>query len=155
MPPGSPSPSQLDAAVAEVRAVYKELAARPVERNCTLLTECCQFQLTGKIPHLTKGEAVLAARALKASGRKSLPESARGACPLLDPRTMRCLIYDSRPFGCRTHFCVSAGGPYSRKEVTDLIHRLEAVDDLLQGNGPRALPGAVSEALLGFAGKRK
>jgi Fe-S-cluster containining protein len=138
--------------MAEVRSVYRDLAGRPVERECTLRTECCQFQLTGKIPHLTRGEALVAAKALRASGRKTLPDQINGACPLLNPRTMRCLIYDSRPFGCRTHFCAAAGGPYSRKEVTDLIHRLEGIDALLGGQGPRALPGALDEALRGFNG---
>lgn len=141
--------------MAEVRAVYQDLAGRPVERGCTLRSECCQFQLTGKIPHLTRGEALVAARALRASGRKTIPSQANGACPLLNPRNLRCLIYDSRPFGCRTHFCAAAGGPYSRKEVTDLIHRLEAVDALLGGHGARALPGALREALLEFTGKGK
>lgn len=155
MPPGNFSSSQNDQAVAEVRAVYRDLAGRPVERDCTLRTECCQFQLTGKIPHLTRGEALVAAKALRATGRKAVPDQVRGACPLLNPRNMRCLIYDSRPFGCRTHFCAAAGGPYSRKEVTDLIHRLEAIDALLGGQGARILPGALEEALMGFAGPGK
>ena len=133
--------------LAEVRAVYRDLAARPVERNCTLRTECCHFKLTGKTPCLTRGEALVAARALKASGRKSLPKRNDGACPLLDERTSRCLIYEHRPFGCRTHFCAAAGGPYARREVIDLIRRLETVDEQLGGDGPHALPAAVSSAL--------
>jgi Fe-S-cluster containining protein len=139
----SSSASALD----EVRAVYRELAERPIERDCQLRTECCHFKLTGKTPYLTKGEALLAARAVKSSGRKSLPERADGACPLLDPRNSRCLIYESRPFGCRTHFCAAAGGPYARREVIDLIRRLETVDTQLGGDGPRILPGAVADAL--------
>jgi hypothetical protein len=66
---------------------------------------------------------------------------------LLDPKTLRCLIYQARPFGCRTHFCEAAGGPYSRREVLDLIRRLERVDAKLGGNGPRPLPDAVDEGL--------
>ncbi len=112
-------------------------------------TECCQFNLTGRIPHLTRGEALVAARALRASGRKSLPPALGGACPLLHPRTRRCLIYDGRPFGCRTHFCAAAGGPYARREVLDLIRRLEDVDHALGGNGPRELEPALREALAG------
>jgi len=65
----------------------------------------------------------------------------------LDTETGDCLIYDSRPFGCRTHFCAAAGGPYSRREVIDLIRRLEAVDESLGGSGPRLLPSAVGDAL--------
>ena len=33
---------------AEVRAIYSELAKRPVTRQCVARTECCQFQLTGR-----------------------------------------------------------------------------------------------------------
>ena len=140
--PGNTAP-----VLAEVRAVYDDLATRPVERACTLLTGCCHFKLTGLTPYLTKGEALVLARGVRAAGRKALPERADGACPLLHPRTGRCIAYADRPFGCRTHFCDAAGGPYSRAEVIDLIRRLEAVDTILGGNGPRALPGATAEAL--------
>lgn len=135
------------AALDEVRRVYRDLDARPVERHCELRTQCCHFKLTGKTPHLTRGEALLAARALKATGRKSLPSRPDGACPLLDPHNSRCLIYEDRPFGCRTHFCAAAGGPYARREVIDLIRRLEEIDEQLGGDGPRALPAAISSEL--------
>jgi Fe-S-cluster containining protein len=141
---GRPSPA---AALEEVRAVYRDLAARPIERNCELRTQCCHFKLTGKTPYLTRGEALLAAHALKATGRKKLPARDDGACPLLDPQTSRCLIYEDRPFGCRTHFCAAAGGPYARREVIDLIRRLEQIDEQLGGDGPRALPAAISSIL--------
>ena len=133
-------------ALEEVRAVYRELENRPVERACVRLTGCCHFKLTGRTPQLTRGEAVLAARALRASGRKAMPEREDGACPLLKENGA-CLIYQDRPFGCRTHFCSAAGGPYARDEVIDLIRRLEAVDTRLGGSGPRALPGAVRDEL--------
>jgi Fe-S-cluster containining protein len=109
--------------------------------------ECCHFKLTGRTPYLTKGEALLAARALRATGRTELPENPAGACPLLDFTSGNCLIYDSRPFGCRTHFCAAAGGPYGRREVIDLIRRLETVDESLGGTGPRQLQSAISDAL--------
>lgn len=144
MPAGG---SATDSLVAEVQSVYRDLAARAIERNCQLRTECCHFKLTGKTPYLTRGEALLAARALKATGRKSLPSRNDGACPLLDPSNSRCLIYEDRPFGCRTHFCAAAGGPYPRREVVDLIRRLEAIDEQLGGDGPRKLPAALSPVL--------
>ena len=131
----------------EVRSVYAELSRRPVERNCLRRTECCQFQRTGKVPQLTRGEALLAAQAFRASGRKSLPEPTDGSCPMLHASTGKCLIYESRPFGCRTHFCQPAGGPMDRHEVLDLIRRLEQIDTQLEGDGPHALPQAVSWAL--------
>jgi Fe-S-cluster containining protein len=136
-----------NAALAEVRQVYADLAQRPVVRNCTRQTECCHFKLTGRTPYLTKGEALVAARALHATGRKALPENPTGACPMLQSVTGNCLIYQDRPFGCRTHFCAAAGGPFARRDVIDLIRRLEQVDLELAGNGPRTLPRAVAEAL--------
>jgi Fe-S-cluster containining protein len=131
----------------EVRQVYADLATRPIDRNCVRLKECCHFKLTGRTPYLTKGEALVAASAVRATGRKRLPVNPERACPLLEPETGNCLIYDSRPFGCRTHFCAAAGGPYSRREVIDLIRRLEVIDDSLGGTGPRVLPDAVADAL--------
>jgi hypothetical protein len=103
--------------------------------------------LIGRVPYLTRGEAVVAARAVRASGRRELPERADGACPLLHPGTGRCTIYEGRPLGCRTHFCDAAGGPVARASVIDLIRRLEAIDAALGGDGARSLPGAVSDAL--------
>jgi uncharacterized protein len=134
-------------ALAEVRQIYDDLAQRPIERNCLRKTECCHFKLTGRTPYLTKGEAVVAAKALRATGRKMLPENPEGACPMLRADTGNCLIYDDRPFGCRTHFCAAAGGPVARREVIDLIRRLERIDVELGGNGPRILPNAIAEAL--------
>ncbi len=117
-----------------------------MERACLRRTECCQFKLTGRTPMLTRGEALLAAKGLRASGRKALPARADGACPMLRDNGA-CLIYADRPFGCRTHFCAAAGGPYARAEVLDLIRRLETVDATLGGDGPRALPAAVGDEL--------
>ncbi len=138
-----------DAASRAIRAIYAEVDQRPVQRECVRRTECCQFKLTGRTPMLTAGEAVVAAAALRASGRRELPVSAdakTGRCPLLNPAG-KCLIYEARPFGCRTHFCPAAGGPYSRDEVRDLVRRLEEIDAQLGGDGPHALPMAVASAL--------
>lgn len=131
----------------EVRAVYRDLAGRPIERSCERRTECCHFKLTGETPYLTKGEALVAAKAWKASGRSKLPEKKEGSCPFLQEGSGKCQIYEGRPFGCRTHFCKAAGGPYARREVIDLIRRLEAVDLALKGEGPLALPTAMQKVL--------
>jgi Fe-S-cluster containining protein len=138
---------EIQHALGEVRAVYVALAGRPLERSCQARTECCRFQLTGLTPQLTKGEALVAAKGLRATGRKQLPESPDGACPLLQPATGKCMIYADRPFGCRTHFCDAAGGPYARREVVDLIRRLEEVDRKLGGDGARKIQAAVAAAL--------
>jgi Fe-S-cluster containining protein len=140
-------PQELQTALAEVRQVYVDLSQLPIQRNCVRKTECCHFKLTGRTPYLTKGEAIVAAKAFRATGRKSLPENADGTCPMLQPETGNCLIYEDRPFGCRTHFCAAAGGPIARREVLGLIRRLEDVDLALNGNGPRPLQNAVGDAL--------
>ena len=140
-------PRKLQAALAEVRQVYVDLAHRPIERNCVRRTECCHFKLTGRTPYLTKGEAIVAAKAFRATGRKSLPENVDGSCPMLQRETGNCLIYEDRPFGCRTHFCAAAGGPIARRDVLDLIRRLENVDLALNGNGARPLQSAVADVL--------
>ncbi len=137
----------IEAAVASVRAVYGELSQRRVERSCTLRTECCQFRLTGKVPHLTKAESLVAARAFKATGRKSLPIREDGACPLLHPATGRCMIYADRPFGCRTHFCDAAGGPIARRDVVDLIRKLEDASKAIGGSDARPIASALQEFL--------
>jgi Fe-S-cluster containining protein len=134
-------------AIQQVRAVYADLEKRPVERLCVRRTECCQFKLTGEVPYLTEGEALVTADALRALGQTKLSAKTDGTCPLLDSQTGMCQVYESRPFGCRTHFCGAAGGPYKRREVVDLIRRLEDIDHALGGVGPRSLPVAVKEAL--------
>lgn len=135
------------AALEEVQAVYSELAQRPVERDCVRRTECCQFKLTGKTPYVTAGEAMMVADALRAQGKRKLTEKEDGSCPMLHAQTGKCEVYEARPFSCRTHFCQAAGGPYARREVVDLIRRLEDVDAALFGNGAQTLPVAVKEAL--------
>lgn len=132
----------------EMAAIYAAVEARPLERQCSMLTECCQFHLTGRTPMLTLGEARYAAIGVRASGRKKLPvrPNGDGACPLLG-QNGRCMIYLHRPFGCRTHFCAAAGGPYPRKHLADLIQRLEVLDEKLGGDGPRPIQGAVADAL--------
>ena len=134
----------------QVEEVYEALANRPIERSCVGRTDCCRFKLTGEIPYVTRGEAMLAARSWRATGRKIVEESSHsdGRCPFLDPSDQRCRIYSARPFACRTHFCAAAGGPYRRSEVLDLIRRLEDIDRRLGGTfGPRPIVAAVLEAL--------
>lgn len=135
-----------DSVLAEVGAVYHALEERRAERDCVLRTDCCRFRLTGMVPYLTRGEAMVAARAVRRMGRTKLPAREDGACPLLDGQG-KCLIYEGRPFGCRTHFCDAAGGPYTRGDVLDLIRRLEEIDQRIGGDGGRPLPGAVAWAL--------
>lgn len=136
-------PSDADA-LAEVRAVYAELERRPADRECVGRAACCHFRQTGKVPHLTRGEALVLAVGWRAAGRAKLLPHPDGACPLLG-RDLRCGAYAHRPFGCRTHYCTAAGGPLARRDVIDLIHRLEAIDERLGGDGAKPLPQALQE----------
>ena len=145
-PTPTPRHAQVSAAIAEVRAVYADLETRPVERDCQRRTGCCHFKLTGEVPSLTHAEALLMLKAWRASGRKIVPEPADGACPMFDAKTAACRIYEARPFGCRTHFCAAAGGPYARREVLDLIRRLEVTSERLGVRDPRPLGAALDRA---------
>lgn len=131
--------------LAQVRGVYDALAKRTIDRQCTGRAECCRFRLTGRTPFLTRGEALVAMQASRAAGRKKLPLPADRSCPMLGPDG-RCTIYLSRPFACRTHFCEPAGGPWPRRDVRDLIHELEAIDQKLGGSGGSGLPAAMKWA---------
>ena len=145
---GSRKPESGAAAVIrEVLEIYAEWERRPLDRRCTGIADCCRFRLVGHTPYLTKGEALVAAKAWKAAGRKDVVVPADGSCPFLHPRHGRCGIYGGRPFGCRTHFCTAAGGPAQRKDVRDLIQRLEEIDHRLGGKGAVNLPTAVREAM--------
>ena len=150
MPAPDPLAAAKSNAAREVRKIYADLAASPLERSCALRTDCCHFKLTGKTPFLTRGEALVAANAVRATGRTTLPAHTAGSCPLLDPKTSRCLIYESRPFGCRTHFCAAAGGPYPRTHVLDLIRRLEEIDQNLGGDGSHPIEKSITAALSDF-----
>lgn len=134
-------------AVLHVREIYAEWQRRPLDRNCTGISDCCRFKHTGRTPYLTRGEALVAALAWKAAGRREVMVPSDGSCPFLHPETGKCRIYDGRPLGCRTHFCVAAGGPAARNDVRDLIQRLEEIDRRLGGNGAVNLPTAVREAM--------
>jgi Fe-S-cluster containining protein len=144
-----PAPERRDteALFAEVRAVYSELEERPIERFCEGRTDCCRFKLTGQTPYLTRGEAYVAARAYRSMGKGEIPVKKDGSCPMLVEGTAKCQIYEDRPFACRTHFCEAAGGPYARRDVVDLIRRLEAVDEKWDGRGPQKIEVAIGYAL--------
>jgi len=131
----------------EVLAVYAEADSRPVERACVRRTACCRFRLTGKTPWLTRGEAVVAARAWRAKGRRRIEPRPDGACPFLDDATGGCGVYAARPLACRTHYCREAGGPVPRADVVDLVRKLERIGRRLGGDGAHPLFEAVEREL--------
>jgi len=136
-----------DLAEEAVSQVYTELARRPVERDCIGRADCCRFRLTGQVPYVTRGEAMVAAKAWKATGRTRVASPPDGSCPFLDPASARCRIYEGRPLPCRTHFCRPAGGPYPRRKVQDLVWELERIDAELGGNGARPIDEAVRSVM--------
>jgi Fe-S-cluster containining protein len=138
--------TQRSGVIREVLAIYDGLPSGTWARDCRSRTTCCRFRLTGKTPHLTKGEALALAAGLRASGRTTIPPSPDGSCPLLEKQG-RCLAYAHRPLGCRTHFCEAAGGMIPRADVLPEIRRLEEIDRSIGGVGPRALPGALDEVM--------
>lgn len=131
---------------AEIEAVYAEIERRALPRDCQMSSGCCQFRKTGKVPLLTMAEALYLAKGIRASGRTQLKPRSDGACPLLG-NDGKCMVYSHRPFGCRTHFCASAGGVYPRRHLADLIQRLESLDERLGGDGSRPLENAVVDVL--------
>ncbi len=107
------------AMLAELRAIYAEVDRLLEGWSCDASTECCRFGVTGREPYPTAVEIAELERAVRARGglpkRRTLSvlrSDGRDerACALLSDEG-RCLVYASRPFGCRTFFCERAVGP--------------------------------------------
>ncbi|MDB4937722.1 MAG: hypothetical protein JWP87_4694 [Labilithrix sp.] len=146
----------------KLRAIYAELAGVLGGWTCDASTDCCRFGVTGREPYPTAVEVSELERAVRARGglpkRRALPTvSARGEderrCALLSDEG-KCLVYASRPFGCRTFFCERAKGPAgepSRAAPKSEIARLgRAVADLSArfapaDPGPRPLSKVTAE----------
>ena len=86
------------------------------------------------------GEAWGAWKGWKATGRVKVELPEDGSCPFLNPSTNLCLIYESRPVACRTHFCSLAGGVIPRNAMIDIIRELEDIDQRCGGDGGVRLP---------------
>ena len=130
---------------AELRRIYAEVDTLLTGWSCDSSTDCCRFGITGREPYPTAIEQAELEHAVRARGglpkRRSLPtvgdRAARGKderrCTLLSDQG-KCLVYASRPFGCRTFFCERASGPaeeHVRDMPKDEIARLgRAVADL-------------------------
>jgi Fe-S-cluster containining protein len=102
------------AALAELRSIYAEVDAQLDGWTCDASTDCCRFGVTGREPYPSAVELAELERAVKARGglpkRRSLPVAEERRCALLSDEG-RCLVYASRPFGCRTFFCERAVAP--------------------------------------------
>jgi len=97
-----------------LRGVYAETDRLLEGWSCEASTDCCRFGVTGREPYPTAIEQAELARAVRARGglpkRRSLPTVDERRCALLSDEG-KCLVYASRPFGCRTFFCERGHGP--------------------------------------------
>ena len=84
--------------LAAVRRLLEEGARRVsrAQRFCMGTADCCRFRLTGETPHVTLGEAWLAWKAWRASGRTRVELPDDGSCPFLSGEG-RSMIYEGRP----------------------------------------------------------
>lgn len=138
--------------------IYAEVDALLAGFECDSTAECCTFSNTGREPYPTAIELAEVDRAIAARGgvkailnKRRLPLADR-RCPLLS-NDGKCVIYASRPFGCRTYFCHRIRGP--GKLPRDRLRELGArIADLSakafpRDPGPRSLFKALSKALAG------
>ncbi len=112
----------------ELRALYARIDCELEGWGCDASTDCCRFGVTGREPYPTAVEVAELERAIRARGglpkRRTLPvATSKGRderrCSLLGDDG-RCLVYASRPFGCRTFFCERAQGPVGQRAESDL-----------------------------------
>lgn len=98
-------------ALADLRALYARIDGALEGWACESSTDCCRFGVTGREPYPTAVEVAELERAVRARGgikkRRTLPVAGERRCVLLGD-DKACLVYASRPFGCRTFFCERA-----------------------------------------------
>lgn len=155
-------------ALADLRALYARIDGALEGWACDKSNDCCRFGVTGREPYPTAVEVAELERAVRARGgirrgnqknqknqkkRRTLPVAGERRCALLGDDD-KCLVYASRPFGCRTFFCeraTSAVGEDTRalpkaeiaavsRAISDLAARFEPRDP-----GPRPLSRVTSE----------
>ena len=133
-----------------LRAIYGAVDRALEGWSCETSTDCCRFGITGREPYTTAVELLELDRAVRARGglpkRRTLPLAGERRCALLGDDG-RCLVYASRPLGCRTFFCDRATGPEARpprdvlaaaaRDIADLSSRVCPTDA-----GPRPLSRA-------------
>ncbi len=148
MPPSS-------ALIDELRALYHQIDAALAGWSCDASTDCCRFGVTGREPYPTAIELALLDRAIASRGglpkRRTLPLASERRCALLDDHG-RCLVYASRPFGCRTFFCTRGQGPVGERilpkaTIADVASRIASLSARFApaDPGPRPLSRALPE----------
>lgn len=131
-------------ALADLRALYARIDGALEGWACEASTDCCRFGVTGREPYPTAVEIAELERAVRARGglkkRRTLPVAGERRCALLDDDG-KCLVYASRPFGCRTFFCeraTSAVGEGTRAlPKTEIAAVSRAIADLSARFDPR------------------
>lgn len=127
-------------ALQELRAIYRLVDAAYRPYSCPASAECCQLSTTKREPWLwpVEWEALM-----EATGGQVPAARADGGCPFLEANGLRCSVYASRPFGCRTFFCHRIRGPSREpiEAVAVLSERLERVAQTLDesSTAPRPL----------------
>lgn len=113
-------------------AIHAELEVLFSGSSCPRSTRCCRFRETGRTPYVWPVEARAVLRAVARLGGRLVRGGGEGDCPLLR-EDGACSVYESRPFGCRTHFCGEAQLPGGRRrpEVDALAQRLRGLSEAL------------------------
>jgi Fe-S-cluster containining protein len=129
---------------AELHAIYKEVDALHAGWSCETSTDCCRFGVTGREPYPTALELAELETAVRARGglpkRRSLPMAEERRCDLLGDDG-RCLVYASRPYGCRTFFCDRASGPrVPRAEIQRLSRQIADLSARFDPSNPGPRP---------------
>jgi len=144
---------------AELLALYAETDALMSGMSCDGSTDCCRFGVTGREPYPTAIEAAELLRAVAATGKRVQTASNASAsgrkkkgkralpiadeerrCPMLNAEG-RCIVYASRPFGCRTFFCDRATGEEpKRAKIQELSRRIADLSARFDPRNPGARP---------------
>ncbi len=150
------------ALIAELMRIYGDADAAYAGHNCPGSTECCRFNITGRQPYVTTIEVAALRAAIAARGgplrprRQALPLAPRGdegTCALLT-RDAKCVVYASRPLGCRTFWCgrASSDGAVPQRRLNELVR---SVRELAERHAPGATQGRPLCRALGLARTRK
>jgi uncharacterized protein len=143
---------------ADLRDLYRSVDAALEGWSCAASTDCCRFGVTGREPYPTAIEIAELERAISARGgipkRRTLPLANERRCTLLDDAG-RCIVYASRPLGCRTFFCARGEGPVGERTLPkDVIARASAEIAQLSAALEPANPGARPLSRVAFGTRR-
>jgi uncharacterized protein len=145
--------------LAELRELYRGVDAALEGWSCAASTDCCRFGVTGREPYPSAIEVAELERAVAARGgipkRRTLPLANERRCDLLDDGG-KCVVYASRPLGCRTFYCDRGEGPVGERALPkEVISRASAKIAQLSAALAPANPGARPLSRVAFGTRRK